>query len=804
MEMNREEDELYDSDFEDSDPGYVSNEGDPTFVVDDDLEDSDKEEIEASRSRVELDVFLYDLCHHPVAYEGNKDEVIRDDGCHEEINEVDVEDEQEADLQYGIHDPKTSWKHVKPHLGERYANIEELRFCLTNYAVANGYPLTVTKSSRERLQVKCGTDKKGIRCVFKLWASWMKQERSFQIKGLNEKHTCIREFKHGTLVNPNWIAKQFLKKLSARPRMKCIQIVEDVKKKFLCEVSIGQCFRAKRKALEIINGKLIEHYERVWDYANEILRSNPGSTAKVCVQVNPDGKTYFHRMYVCFKALKEGWSRGCRRIIGLDGCFLKGQCKGELITTIGRDENNQVFPIVWAVVDVENKVNWKWFLELLCDYLGLQLGGGLILHLFHLLNWVHNVYGLIEAVKEVLPSVKHRQCARHVFPNFKKAYNGVEYTRFWSILASEALLFEVRLGFEAYQVDVEQGFCTCRLWEISGIPCVHACAVMNYTHQQPETLISNYFSKTMFDQTYRGNIKPLNDNMMWEKHHISNLSLQLQGECQVGQLQKEKGISLKMMVNKGAWGIQITSIKTEKIVKTRAKPAKPTRAKPVKSRDKPTKAICLKACAGRGNCFSGNVQGLVDVTLVKQYDLPTAQDLLQSGYTPTEVYAAIKDPVEIVVHPVDNMESQSTTDVMFEGTEEGGVKETQEEAVNETQEEGVEETQEQGVQETQQQLRVRKRSERIVKTKLRKQVKDVAGGVSGNLGHKFPHLLLVPQIRKLIIIPFKIGAVFFLIKKMLAAKVPSSRIAHTRRNLKSRTSSTVTPPKGLIPHSPGL
>ena len=84
-------------------------------------------------------------------------------------------------------------------------------------------------------------------------------------------------------------------------------------------------------------------------------------------------------------------SRGCRRIIGLDGCFLKGQCKGELITTIGRDENNQVFPIAWAVVDVENKANWKWFLELLCDDLGLQLGGGL-----SIISDQHKVYTFLK------------------------------------------------------------------------------------------------------------------------------------------------------------------------------------------------------------------------------------------------------------------------------------------------------------------------------------------------------------------------------------------------------------------------
>ena len=50
---------------------------------------------------------------------------------------------------------------MKPHLGEKYANQIELWFCLTNYAVHNGYPIKVTKSSSTRLQAKCGLDNKG-------------------------------------------------------------------------------------------------------------------------------------------------------------------------------------------------------------------------------------------------------------------------------------------------------------------------------------------------------------------------------------------------------------------------------------------------------------------------------------------------------------------------------------------------------------------------------------------------------------------------------------------------------------------
>ena len=57
--------------------------------------------------------------------------------------------------------------------------------------------------------------------------------------------------------------------------MKCRQIREDVKRNFIYEVSTGQCYRSKQKAVDIINGKLVDHYERVRDYTDEILESNP-------------------------------------------------------------------------------------------------------------------------------------------------------------------------------------------------------------------------------------------------------------------------------------------------------------------------------------------------------------------------------------------------------------------------------------------------------------------------------------------------------------------------------------------------
>ncbi|GKG22202.1 multidrug resistance-associated protein 5, partial [Tanacetum coccineum] len=77
--------------------------------------------------------------------------------------------------------------------------------------------------------------------------------------------------------------------------------------------------------------------------------------------------------------LADGWKASCRKIIALDGCFLKSPNQGEILTAIGRDGNDHIYPVAWAVVNVENKDNWTWFLELLEQDLGSSRGNGLTL-----------------------------------------------------------------------------------------------------------------------------------------------------------------------------------------------------------------------------------------------------------------------------------------------------------------------------------------------------------------------------------------------------------------------------------------
>ncbi|CAI9274460.1 unnamed protein product [Lactuca saligna] len=276
---------------------------------------------------------------------------------------------------------------MKPVLGERYESPHQLKLCLTNYSISRGYPIRFKKCDSVRLVAVCASDPEKFQCPFVVRASWMSTERTFQIKKMVEQHTCVRNFRSANLMDPTWIARQVLKEMIRKPNLKCKEMQAIIQIRFHCKVSWSKCYRANCRTISLIDGKLSDHYAKVWDYGHELMRSNPRSTIQIS-------------------------------ITGLMGVFLKGQCKGELLTAIGRDANNHVYPIAWASVEIENKPNWKWFLELLHDDLELQ--GGLDLCV------ISNQHkGFLEAVKVVLPRVEHRQCARHVYANFRKVFSNI-------------------------------------------------------------------------------------------------------------------------------------------------------------------------------------------------------------------------------------------------------------------------------------------------------------------------------------------------------------------------------------------
>lgn len=148
-----------------------------------------------------------------------------------------------------------------------------------------------------------------------------------------------------------------------------------VQEEMFADASISKLKRAKRlvmqKAFDVTKGQ----YQKLYNYQQELLRTNPGSTVVInrVIGIEPP---VFKRIYICLDGCKKGFMAGCRKVIGLDGCFFKGSTNGELLCAIGRDANNQMYLIAWGVAYKENNEECEWFCDLLCSDLKVGDGSG--------------------------------------------------------------------------------------------------------------------------------------------------------------------------------------------------------------------------------------------------------------------------------------------------------------------------------------------------------------------------------------------------------------------------------------------
>ncbi|GJY55016.1 RNA-directed DNA polymerase, eukaryota [Tanacetum coccineum] len=342
---------------------------------------------------------------------------------------------------YPAFDPNIPWDNMEPMLGMSYESPHQLKLALANCGVAHDVQVGKPRKVRTRLfrgdegnqaskkpvkkpikkvvkkpvkkipdsQSGEGTSKspkwtkkqilnsKKVPCPFRLYASWMSNEHSFQIKSLISEHKCCRNYNLVSLVTYKWIDLHYSKEIIDDPLMPLRKMKDDTRQKFMI------------------------------DYRQAILDLNPRSVCRLDVNESANGFVYFKRMYICFKGVKDGWLTGCRKVIGLDGCFLKHTCKGELLTAMGRNANNQMYHITWAVVRVENAKNWGWFLHLFHDDLSLNEGNGITIILDS-----HNVISL-----HLNPNSwsrdffeMERRCATFengIFKSFNKAIMGLRH-----------------------------------------------------------------------------------------------------------------------------------------------------------------------------------------------------------------------------------------------------------------------------------------------------------------------------------------------------------------------------------------
>ncbi|KAK3146657.1 hypothetical protein QOZ80_3BG0269560 [Eleusine coracana subsp. coracana] len=134
----------------------------------------------------------------------------------------------------------------------------------------------------------------------------------------------------------------------------------------------------------------------------------------------------------CPWKLNSSWDK--RPIICLDGCHIKTKFGGQLLTAIGIDPNDCIYPIAMGVVEVESLTTWKWFLETLKQDLGIE-------NTYPWTMMIDKQKGLIPVVEHVFPESEHRFCVRHLYSNFQQQFKGENLkNQLWACARSSSIV----------------------------------------------------------------------------------------------------------------------------------------------------------------------------------------------------------------------------------------------------------------------------------------------------------------------------------------------------------------------------
>ncbi|CAL5390253.1 unnamed protein product [Camellia sinensis] len=255
---------------------------------------------------------------------------------------VGVEDEIDALRRFCHHKEKVllsaPWANGITHVGQRFVGgAQEFRDVLCKYAIQCGFKFTYVKNETTRVTAVCAMrEERGC-----LWAIHCRAQRAndfFYIKRFSDVHTCgtdVRTSKNPR-VSSDLVSSTISEIVRDKPLTRPCEVVTILKRDYGLDVSYHVVWLGVEKAKAGIHGDHSLSFDQLWWYSDAVMRYNPGSY----VNIDYDASSQqFCRFFVSFAACISGFN-ACRPLLFLDGTFLKGKYKGQLLAATAKDGNN--------------------------------------------------------------------------------------------------------------------------------------------------------------------------------------------------------------------------------------------------------------------------------------------------------------------------------------------------------------------------------------------------------------------------------------------------------------------------------
>ncbi|GAU30748.1 hypothetical protein TSUD_145460 [Trifolium subterraneum] len=77
-------------------------------------------------------------------------------------------------------------------------------------------------------------------------------------------------------------------------------------------------------------------------------------------------------------------------------------------------------------------------------------------------------------------------------------------------------LYKVRRHGTSLGVNLMLQTCTCQIWQLTGMPCIHAIAAIAHKVDKPENYVHQWLTMEALNATYDHYIRPVNSQEYWE------------------------------------------------------------------------------------------------------------------------------------------------------------------------------------------------------------------------------------------------------------------------------------------------
>ncbi|KAL7244912.1 hypothetical protein ACSBR2_000286 [Camellia fascicularis] len=174
-------------------------------------------------------------------------------------------------------------------------------------------------------------------CTWSVHAQVLPSSEVLCVKRFDSVHTCgaaVRTYRN-LRTGSELVSIVVADRVRGQPLVRPTDVVFDLKNDYGLDISYQVAWLGVEKAKGEVYGDHAMSFDHLRWYSESIMEKNPNSY----INLEFDQKSgRFVRYFILFRAFIDGFNH-CRPLLFLDGTFLKGRLKGNLLAATAKDDN---------------------------------------------------------------------------------------------------------------------------------------------------------------------------------------------------------------------------------------------------------------------------------------------------------------------------------------------------------------------------------------------------------------------------------------------------------------------------------